>query len=169
MKTKTDSIRLELRHNRKWINFGIPAIALAMLVSSSTSGQSTATTDDEEDVFDLSPFVVDASDSNGYLASSTLAGTRIKSDLRDVGASVSVITQDFLNDIGVNDQDMLAYIGGTETPGANGNFLNANVTENAGWAREERMNARQQQNTRVRGLARADITQDFFLTDAPRR
>ena len=52
-------------------------------------------------------------------------------------------------------------------PGANGNFLNANVTENAGWAREERTNARPQQNTRVRGLARADTTQNFFLTDAP--
>lgn len=167
MKNKSYSIWLELRQSKKWLNLGIPAIALVMLASTSTSGQTTANSEDEEDVFDLSPFTVDASDSSGYLASSTLAGTRLKTDLRDVGASITVITQDFMADIGVNDQDLLAYIGGTETPGANGNFLNANVTENAGWARDERTNARPQQNTRVRGLARADITQNFFLTDAP--
>lgn len=164
---KTETIWLGLCQNRKSLNFGIPAIALAMLASPSISGQTTANTEDEEDVFELSPFIVDASDSNGYRASSTLAGTRLKTDLRDVGASVSVITQDFMADIGVNDLDLLAYVGGTEVPGANGNFLNANVTENAGWAREERTNARPQQNTRVRGLARADTTQNFFLTDAP--
>lgn len=162
-----DSIWLELRQNRKWLNFGIPAIALAMLASPSMSGQTTANTENEEDVYELSPFTVDASDSNGYRASSTLAGTRLKSDLRDIGASVTVVTKEFLDDIGVNDQDLLVYVGGTETPGANGNIANANVTESPGWARSERTTARPQQNTRVRGLTRADLTQNFFLTDAP--
>ena len=119
---KTETIWLGLCQNRKSLNFGIPAIALAMLASPSISGQTTANTEDEEDVFELSPFIVDASDSNGYRASSTLAGTRLKTDLRDVGASVSVITQDFMADIGVNDLDLLAYVGGTGGAGRQWQF-----------------------------------------------
>jgi outer membrane receptor protein involved in Fe transport len=118
----------------------------------------------DKDVVTLSPFVVTADDSSGYVAGSTLAGTRLKSQLRDVGASVSVVTKDFLNDIGINDMDLLVYTGGTEATGANGNYLGANTTENAGNAREERTNARPQENYRIRGLARADTTQNFFIS-----
>ena len=41
----------------------------------------------------LSPFVVDTSGDRGYFASSTLAASRLKTDLKDIASSVSV-TQD---------------------------------------------------------------------------
>jgi hypothetical protein len=47
----------------------------------------------------LSPFVVSASEDRGYAASSTLAGTRIRTDLKDVGASISVVTSQFLREV----------------------------------------------------------------------
>src|SRR6185312_4826827 len=45
----------------------------------------------DKDVLVLTPFEVTASaDSKGYTAATTLAGNRLKTDLRDVGSSVSV-------------------------------------------------------------------------------
>jgi outer membrane receptor protein involved in Fe transport len=54
----------------------------------------------EEAVFELSPFVVDATNDRGYTATSSLAGGRLSSDLRDTAAAVSVLTAEFLDDIG---------------------------------------------------------------------
>ncbi|MCG8525272.1 MAG: TonB-dependent receptor plug domain-containing protein [Opitutales bacterium] len=133
---------------------------------STLSGQDDA--DLDEDVYELSPFVIDSTGDEGYSATNTLAGTRLNAKLGDVGASISVATQDFIRDIGADDiETLLTYTGGTESVGAFGNFQNANIRENAGQVREERVNARQQQNTRIRGLARADLTKDLFITDAP--
>ena len=46
----------------------------------------------------LSPFVVEEAQDRGYAATSTLAGTRLRTDLRDVGAAISVVTSQFLLD-----------------------------------------------------------------------
>src|SRR3954467_9932964 len=50
----------------------------------------------------LSPFEVTAHDDGSYLATHTLAGTRFNSELKDVPASISVMTADFLRDIDAN-------------------------------------------------------------------
>lgn len=54
---------------------------------------------DDRDVFDLSPFVVDASGDVGYTATSSLAGGRLATQLRDTAAAVSVMTEEFIRDI----------------------------------------------------------------------
>ncbi len=47
----------------------------------------------------LSPFVVqDAEDKGSYRANSTLAGTRVRTDLKDVASSISVVSDQFLQD-----------------------------------------------------------------------
>ena len=48
------------------------------------------------DVFELSPFVVDATGDSGYYASSTLAGSRLNTSLQDVAASITVVTPELL-------------------------------------------------------------------------
>ena len=58
-------------------------------------GQSSEESDEE---IVLSPFVVTAEDDQGYQANSTLAGSRLRTDLKDVGASFSVVTAQFLKD-----------------------------------------------------------------------
>ncbi|MGH7958444.1 MAG: TonB-dependent receptor plug domain-containing protein, partial [Opitutaceae bacterium] len=60
----------------------------------------------------LSPFVVSSEQSeDGYRATHTLAGMRVKSDLKDVGAAIDVLTETFLNDVGVtNMNDALSYV-----------------------------------------------------------
>ena len=52
---------------------------------------------------ELSPFVVASDQDTGYLASSTLAGSRLNTPLKDTAASISVLTSEFLSDIGAFD------------------------------------------------------------------
>ena len=54
----------------------------------------------DEEVVSLSPFEVTSESDQGYQASSALAGTRVRTDLRDAGSTVSVITAQFLKDTG---------------------------------------------------------------------
>jgi len=53
---------------------------------------------DGEDVVTLSPFMVNSEADKGYTASSTLAGSRIRTDLEETGAAISVVTKQQLSD-----------------------------------------------------------------------
>jgi len=55
---------------------------------------------------ELSPFVVQDR-TGGYYAAQTLAGSRLRQDLRDLGASIQVVTRDFLDDLGATGLDEL--------------------------------------------------------------
>lgn len=89
----------------KSINYSKPstagfAVFLFACFSSAVpvSAQRAPEADQEEERIELSPFQVTASEDMGYLATSTLAGTRIKSNIRDVGSTISIITKEFLED-----------------------------------------------------------------------
>ena len=98
---------------------GLIATGLLSL-SSLLSAQETET---DDTIFEISPFVIQEGDEEGYIASSTLAGTRLRSSLQDIGASVQVITSEFLDDIGATEaNDLLLFTTGTETFGLGGNF-----------------------------------------------
>ena len=115
----------------------------------------------------LSPFVVDSSEDVGYQATSTLAGTRIRTDLADVGSAISVFTKEMISDLGgYNNETVLSYAVNTEVAGPRGNFSGANRSGPEGHVGEGSF-ANPNSNTRVRGLAEADNTRDFFLSDVP--
>jgi hypothetical protein len=117
---------------------------------------------DEDKVIELSPFTVTSEKDVGYQATSTLAGTRLNTDLKDVGAAVSVYTQEFLQDINVTKlQDILTYTASTESSGKSGNFSGI-PGENSAQVREDPSSV-----NRVRALAQATRTRDFFATDIP--
>ncbi|MBK1875454.1 TonB-dependent receptor plug domain-containing protein [Pelagicoccus mobilis] len=120
--------------------------------------------DKEEEVFELSPFSVSADENSGYRANNTLAGTRLNSQLKDIASAVQVVTEEFIDDVGASSLDeLLTYTTGTEAAGPSGNASFAEV--NSGTARMERSRREPQLNTRVRGLARADLTRDYFQSD----
>jgi hypothetical protein len=55
---------------------------------------------------------------DGYKMMSTLAGTRVRTDLRGLASSVSVVTEGFLRDTGAtNNKDLLVYTPSTEVAG----------------------------------------------------
>jgi outer membrane receptor protein involved in Fe transport len=148
----------------------VPRIAVAQAAATDTTTTTTTTTttaaapatDTGEEPTVLSPFVVDASEDKGsYKAESTLAGTRVRTDLKDVASAISVVTAQFLQDTGAkNAEDLLVYTPSTEVAGLRGNFSgvagSAVVQENT-----------VDTSTRVRGLDSADNTRDYFLTDIP--
>lgn len=107
----------------------------------------------------LSPFQVDASKNQGYRATSTLAGSRINTDLKNVANAVTVVTKDFFNDVAAVDiNDILSYTPGTEGVGQ---FV---ATENVLGSPDDLSAANRQTSNRIRGLAAADIARDYFAT-----
>ncbi|MBC2604854.1 TonB-dependent receptor [Pelagicoccus albus] len=135
--------------------------ATALLVSPFLSAQDES---EEDEIFELSPFTVEGDENQGYRATSTLAGTRIRTDLKDVGSAISVVTEEFLRDTGaVDNQSLLVYTTNTEVGGVGGNFAGRGngPTVNDDFATSP------SQNTRVRGLASADNTRNYFLSDIP--
>ena len=121
-----------------------------------------AKTAEPEEVIQLSPFAVQSTADSGYQATNTLAGTRINTSLKDVGAAVSVYTAEFLQDINVSKiEDILTYTASTEGGGINGNYSGIDGDSSAG-VREDPSAI-----TRVRALATATRTRDFFPSDIP--
>lgn len=115
-----------------------------------------------DEAVELSPFVVAGTVDRGYLATNTLAGTRLNTELKDVGAAVSVYTQEFLDDIAATSlENILTYTTGTEGGGIGGNF--------AGFTGEFSDESRDNPSgiNRVRGLASATRTRNYFASDIP--
>ncbi len=141
-----------------------PLLALSTL----TFGIATESFSQEEgydDVIELSPFSVSAADETGYQATSSLAGTRLKTELKDIAGAIQVVTQEFFDDTAATDaNDLLVYTTNTEVGGLGGNF--ANPSDGAALNFRGNINNPIGQ-TRVRGLANADMARQYFITDIP--
>lgn len=125
---------------------------------------SPGTSIQEQPVTLLDPFYVDESENAGsYKANSTLAGTRVRTDVDDIASALTIITGQFLQDTNAtNSQDVLASMPNTEVGGLYGNFSGQN---GAAFYTEQLINPAN--TTRVRGLEAADNTRNYFLTDIP--
>ncbi|MBP8176881.1 MAG: TonB-dependent receptor plug domain-containing protein, partial [Xanthomonadales bacterium] len=145
------------------------ALPLGAILIAGASAQTAAPAPEsqqatEEEVIVLSPFEVTASESSGYAATTTLAGSRINTQLKDVGSAISVVTSEFLKDTGATDsKTLLQYTTNTEVASIQGNFTNAGSSNQ----QEEGSFTSPNSNTRVRGLSAADNTRNFFITDIP--
>lgn len=152
---------MNITPKRSWL-----AVTLAATASWSTLPAQETT---EEDTIELSPFTVDSSQDVGYRANSTNSGSRLNSELRDVAASITVLTNDFLDDLGALDLATgLSMVAGTETAITTdettgslsqgyigGDFNDRNTREGA---------------VRVRGLGRASNAANFIeVRGAPDR
>ncbi|MCZ6672878.1 MAG: hypothetical protein O7C75_08060 [Verrucomicrobia bacterium] len=149
--------------NNNWLK----TLAAALTLGIASGNADLRAQDEDETVYTLSPFTVDESETVGYAATSTLAGTRIKTDLKDLGASISVVTEAFMDDVAATDaQTLLSYLGNVEVGGFQGNFTGASAST---WSRFYQLDARTnpQRNQRVRGLFAADLTRNLYLTDIP--
>ena len=72
--------------------------------SAGRGGQAKSSREDVDDtIVALSPFEVRADEDRGYRATSTVAGTRLRSELKDLAASISVVTRDFIQDVNATD------------------------------------------------------------------
>lgn len=138
---------------------------IAQAATSTTSQAPASAAPEEEATIVLSPFEVSSVRDTGYTATQSLAGTRIRTDLKDIGNAVSVITQQFMQDIGATGSDtLLQYTTNAEVAGTRGTFAGLGN----GTTLDESSNLRAPAGAqRVRGLAAADNTRDYYITDIP--
>lgn len=138
--------------------------ALSLLLVSLGFGQTTppaAPADETKDeAIVLSPFVVDATKDTGYQATSTLAGSRVNTSLKDVAASITVVTKDMFTDLAaVNVNDILSYTANTE-----GIHEYTNAPSGVGGRTMDAASQAPNNANRVRGLSYADNLRDYYYT-----
>lgn len=115
-----------------------------------TAGATKAVNDDK-DLVELSPFVVNASEDRGYQAQSTLSGSRMKTNLKDLAAPVSAFTEQFLLDTAIINTDEIAnYMLSTEF----------DFGEDSGG--QNRLFSGNAKPLRMRGLSGGEVTTNFF-------
>lgn len=88
----------------------VSRLFVPLLIVSSLSAQSLTAPPVRESPADdatilLSPFEVNTARDTGYAAQETLAGTRLRTSLRDVGAALTVLTPEFFQDLGLTSPD----------------------------------------------------------------
>ncbi|HLP01816.1 MAG TPA: TonB-dependent receptor plug domain-containing protein [Opitutaceae bacterium] len=150
---------------RSLLSLAGAAVTTGLFAQTAAPAAAPAAPASDEDVVVLSPFEVTAESSSGYVATQTLAGSRINTRLEDVGSAISVVTAEFLKDTGATDnKTLLAYTTNTEVGGTQGNFTGASISQTQD---EGSKFTSPNQNTRVRGLTSADNTRNFFLSDIP--
>ena len=138
----------------------IPGLAQEAPVAGATPQAGTG-----EDIIVLTPFEVTANSDTGYVATETLAGTRIRTNLGDVGSAITVLTKDFLSDIGATDSStLLQYTPNAEVAGTRSTYTGLGNMQGVDETASLRSPSGAQ---RMRGLAAANNTRDFFATDIP--
>ena len=130
--------------------------AVATSAPASGSGSDSA-------VVALSPFEVTAGSEKGYFAANTLSGTRINTKLEDLGASITVVTKQQMQDFAMLDlNDVFLYEANTE---GTGNYTDIFIDRN-GVAQDNV--ARDPNNAnRVRGIGPANQAFGNFQTGVP--
>lgn len=108
------------------------------------------------DAIELSPFVITETSEPGWVATETLAGSRLRTNFRDVPNQIETLTKEFMQDLGItNFADALIYTSNVENdteylPTSAGNV--AAFPETAG---------------RVRGVGSGTLSRNFFQTRNP--
>ncbi|HVU34517.1 MAG TPA: TonB-dependent receptor plug domain-containing protein [Opitutaceae bacterium] len=133
--------------------FGLPA-ALPAQTAPASNANSTSTSDD--DVIQLTPFQVDTSRDNGYYSPNTLSGTRLNSNVQDLGGSITVVTKQQLEDTASIDiNDIFKYEANTE------GIYDFTATSSSSPTTDS-IQSNPYTATRVRGLSAPNITIDYF-------
>ncbi len=112
----------------------------------------------DDEVYHLSPFTVSSSAEEGYLATQSLSGTRMRSDLRDVGSAVTVFTEQMLQDLGANSLMSIVQF----APNADPFLITSDDITGTGNSAINEAN-----KIVMRGGATTVVSQDFFASNVP--
>jgi outer membrane receptor protein involved in Fe transport len=114
-------------------------------------------------VVKMTPFEVQSSSKDiGYYTQNTTMGTRLNSNLGDLGASITVISKQQMTDTSsVNINDLFLYEASTE--GTENYTATGGAAKNIGTV--DSIQASPQTANRVRGLGAVDVSRDFFITN----
>jgi TonB-dependent Receptor Plug Domain len=118
---------------------------------------------------ELNPFVVDTTQEKGYFAASTLAGTRLNTNIGDLPSSITVVTKQQMEDTNsLNINDVFRFESNTEGASTYTPFttVRGNITDSNGGGGGTTGNYSSAITTgnRIRGLAAADQNEDNFFS-----
>jgi outer membrane receptor protein involved in Fe transport len=145
---KTKHMRPLARHLARLCVLSAAATPLAAQDSSGSG---------DEDLVLLSPFTVETTKDVGYLAQNSLAGSRLNTSLMDTGAAISVLTPEFLKDLGATNMKDVILFANNSVPeyGDSASNYNGNpMVGNSEW------------QLRIRGL-NASYARNYFETVTP--
>ncbi len=81
----------------------------------------------KEETVELSPFIVNMEDDNGYAPTETLSGTRLRTQTKNVASAMSIVTADLMHDLGaMNFYDVVDFLPSTFSYGSNEGDATAN-------------------------------------------
>lgn len=130
---------------------------LVVRAQSVTTVSSTGTASpNSEAAIELSPFVISSSTETGWIATETLAGSRLRTDFKDVPNQIETLTKDFMQDLGLTSLDQaLIYTANVENAQ---DFLPATP---GGQVSDPGLGGR------VRGIGSGTLTRNFFKVQNP--
>lgn len=80
-----------------------------------------------EEPIELSPFVIRGGLDNSYAPNETLSGTRLRTKVKDVASAMTIVTSEFMRDIGALDyNDVVNFMPSTSSYATNENDANGN-------------------------------------------
>ena len=138
-------------------NRSLLAFVFGWLLAGASAEAQIAPAPVREEITVLSPFTVSSTGDRGYQPQSTLGGSRLRTDLKDVAAPTTGFTEQFLSDVAItNTDDLPRYMLSTEydwgeDSGPGQNFLKDSSTR----------------SVRMRGLPGGTISINFFKSDFP--
>ncbi|MBK1875520.1 TonB-dependent receptor plug domain-containing protein [Pelagicoccus mobilis] len=142
------ALSVPVLNSRRMSTFACAALA----AFGSLPYSAVAQEESDEEIFELSPFEVQA-DEDGWRASETLAGSRMRTSYTDVATQIEALTTDFMDDYSLNNLEEAAMytvnVEGTDEI-VTGNGLPGS-----------------QGNIRIRGLANGTNSREFFALRAP--
>lgn len=108
----------------------LSAFLLAAMAGGTAFGQSVVPPSGvaaaaKEEAVELTPFTVTSDKDVGYQAANTLAGSRMNTSLKDTAASISILTEEFIKDVGAMDLNEAIRFGNNvemELPDGNASF-----------------------------------------------
>ena len=131
--------------------------AMPLLCAQSAPAGSTNPSASAGEVVQLAPFEVNTAKDAGYVASSSLAGSRLNTQLRDAPASISVLTAEFLADIGATDmEEAMLYA----------NNVQKNVSDEVSGVANGNSAVEFFANYRVRGI-KANTARNYYTWSIP--
>lgn len=121
------------------------------------STRSTPAPETTGDVVELSPFVISSAAETGWVATETLAGSRLRTDFKDVPNQIEALTKEFMQDLGLTSLDQaLSYTANVENAS---DFMP--VSANGNYVSDPAMGGR------VRGIGSGTLTRNFFKVQSP--
>lgn len=140
--------RLRFRHEGALLTAALLGLSLPLFgqtAPASSSGSSGAA------AVELSPFVVQERPDAGWIATETLAGTRLRTNLKDLPNQIETLTADFMRDLGLTSlNEALIYSANVENTS---DYVPATATN---------VVATPTRGGRVRGIGTGTLTRNYF-------